>query len=85
MTPHPESRRAARHRPGTALLGALLLGTPVLGAHAAPVALRTALSGPGAPAVRATLDLTAGGATRTVTVPEGGTLLDLPPLSLIHI
>ena len=79
MTPHPESRRAARHRPGTALLGALLLGTPVLGAHAAPVALRTALSGPGAPAVRATLDLTAGGATRTVTVPEGGTLLDLPP------
>ncbi len=61
------------------LLGALLLGALLGSAQAAPVALRAALSGEDAPAVPATVTLLGARGEQTVTLPEGGAVLDLPP------
>ncbi|GGS28670.1 hypothetical protein [Deinococcus knuensis] len=77
--PHPlhPARPVAPRRRRTAsilTLGALLLS----GAQAAPLLLRATTGDARSPAVPVQVELSGGGTTRTLNLPLGGTLLDVP-------
>ena len=74
---HPARPVAPRRRCRTAsvlTLGALLLS----GAQAAPLLLRATTGDARSPAVPVQVELSGGGTTRTLSIPLGGALLDVP-------